>query len=157
MKQIIRNLALALITVFVSGFISSAQNHPKEKDDWRERMQSEKVAFLTTQMGLSPEESATFWPVYNEYTAKRQNAFKNVIKAYKDIEECIKKEGSDEEISKCLDAYLKATETHNGIESKAYQHYRKILPVEKIAKLCIGEEEFRRHQIHRLRIKDKNQ
>ena len=39
-------------------------------EDWKEKIQSEKIAFLTTEIGLTPEEAQAFWPVYNQALIK---------------------------------------------------------------------------------------
>jgi hypothetical protein len=80
---------------------------------------------------------------------KKDEALGQVIKAYKDMNAAI--EAADQqEIDKCLTAFLQAQETLREIESGAAEKYKAVLPVEKVAKLYMAEERFRRRQIHRL-------
>ena len=57
---------------------------------------------------------------------------------------------SSKELEKLLDAYLDAQQAQREIDEKASDKFMKVLPVEKVAKLYMAEERFRRRQIHRL-------
>ena len=50
---------------------------------------SEKIAFLTTAIGLTPGEAQAFWPVYNQMWEERGKAQFNVMKAYKALEAAV--------------------------------------------------------------------
>lgn len=121
--------------------------------DWKEKMMSERVAFLTLEMNLTPEEAQVFWPVYNQINGEKDEAIHNVFKAYKALDEAIKTERSEKEISRLLDAYLSAKAAQSEFEKKADEQFRKVLPVSKVAKLYLGEEKFRRQHIRKLHEK----
>jgi DNA replication initiation complex subunit (GINS family) len=121
--------------------------------DWKEKMMSERVAFLTMEMNLTPEEAQVFWPVYNQINGEKDEAIHNVFKAYKALDEAIKAERSEKEISRLLDAYLSAKAAQSEFEKKADEQFRKVLPVSKVAKLYLGEEKFRRQHIRKLHEK----
>lgn len=121
--------------------------------DWKEKMMSERVAFLTMEMNLTPEEAQVFWPVYNQINGEKDEAIHNVFKAYKALDEAIKTEKSEKEISRLLDAYLSAKAAQSEFEKKADEQFRKVLPVSKVAKLYLGEEKFRRQHIRKLHEK----
>jgi DNA replication initiation complex subunit (GINS family) len=121
--------------------------------DWKEKMMSERVAFLTLEMNLTPEEAQVFWPVYNQINGEKDEAIHNVFKAYKALDEAIKTEKSEKEISRLLDAYLSAKAAQSEFEKKADEQFRKVLPVSKVAKLYLGEEKFRRQHIRKLHEK----
>ena len=53
-------------------------------------------------------------------------------------------------LMKLLDEYLNAQQKQRDIDSKAAGKYEKVLPIEKVAKVYLAEERFRRQQIHRL-------
>ena len=130
-----------------------AQAQKKCDDGWKEKMMSERVAFLTLEMNLTPEEAQVFWPVYNQINGEKDEAIHNVFKAYRALEEAIKTEKSEKEISRLLDAYLSAKVAQSEFEKKADEQFRKVLPVSKVAKLYLGEEKFRRQHIRKLHEK----
>ena len=114
-------------------------------------MMSEKVAFFTVELDLTPAEAQKFWPVYNQIDKERDEANAAVFMAYFELEKAIKEKKSEKEISALLNTYIDAVEKQGSINSKADERYRKVLPVAKVAKLYVSEEEFRRQYIRRLR------
>jgi hypothetical protein len=41
-------------------------------EDRGEKYQAQKVAYITTTLELSPDESAAFWPLYNQHDEKEE-------------------------------------------------------------------------------------
>lgn len=127
----------------------TAQEHRSDRG-WEDRMKAEKIAFLTGAMDLTPAEAEKFWPVYNKAEAETRQSWKRAADAYIALDQGLRAGKDDKEIGVLLDKYLEARKAGEGIEIKYTAEYRKILSNEKIAKLHIAEESFRRQQIHRL-------
>lgn len=144
-----------IVTCIVLLAAATLNVSAQPKDDgkgWRERVMSEKIAFLTTAIGLTPGEAQAFWPVYNQMWEERGKAQFNVMKAYKALEAAV--DGNKtKEIPRLLDSYLDALSEKDRIEDSCDEKYRKVLPTEKVAKLYVAEEKFRRQQIHKLHHK----
>lgn len=115
--------------------------------NWRDRIRSERVAFITDELSLSPAEAEKFWPVYNIYRDRKSEAQRNIREAYRALNEADRNGSVSESLIK---DYVKALDSKSGIETEALKEYQKILPAEKIAKLYLAEEKFRMQQIHRL-------
>ena len=120
------------------------------KSDWKERMQSEKIAFLTMEIGLTPDEAQKFWPIYNQVSEELDKAMHETFASYMELEKALNENKADKEISKCLDKYLDALEKQNAIRADYVEKYRKILTDKKVAKIFVAEEKFRRQHIRRL-------
>ena len=58
------------LTLLASSYIF-AQPEMKLDDEWIQKIRSEKIAFLTTELQLTPEEAQSFWPIYNEFEKAR--------------------------------------------------------------------------------------
>ena len=145
-KSLFIMLAASLI-----AFNSLASNNCQKKgEDWKKKMMSEKSAFFTTEIGITPEEGQAFWPVYNQVNKEKDEAMHNVFRSYKALAEAIESNRPEKEIKGLLEKYLQAMEYHRELENKASEKYMKVLPVEKVARLYLAEERFRRHQIHKL-------
>ena len=142
-----KTFILTLVLALVIGTASASDNR---QEDWKQKMMSEKIAFLTMEMGITPEEAQTFWPVYNQVDKERDEAMRKVFKTFKALEEALASDKGDKEVSKLLDDYRNALEKQGDIEKNAYQQYAKVLPVKKLAKLYVGEEKFRRQHIRKL-------
>ena len=128
----------------------SAQAHRGRGEDWMEKMKAEKIAFLTLEVGLTPEEAQAFWPVYHQNETEKDEAMFAMIRAHKEMSKAIEEKKSEKEISALLDTYLEAQKKLNDIENGIAARYKAVLPVEKVAKLYAAEEKFRRQQIRRL-------
>lgn len=120
------------------------------KGDWKERMQSEKIAFLTMEIGLTPDEAQKFWPIYNMVSEEMDKAMHEVFSSYMELEKALNEEKSDKEVSKCLERYLDSLEKQNDIRDDSVEKYRKILTDKKVANIFVAEEKFRRQHIRRL-------
>ena len=145
MKKYIIATVIICITSLTTAF--AQQRNP---EDWRKKMMNEKIAFLTTEIGITPEEGQVFWPVYNQVSQEKDAAMRNMFKAYKALSEGIENEKGSKEIERLLKAYLDAQQEQRELEKVASEKFMKALPVEKVAKLYMAEERFRRQQINRL-------
>lgn len=145
-----KTLYLTLIAALTLSFTGMASAENSWKEDWKERMMSEKIAFLTMELGITTEEAQAFWPVYNEVNKERDEAMRNVFISFKALEDAMSAKKGEKEISKLLDNYLKALDVQRKVESESAEKYRKVLSTDKLAKLYVGEEKFRRQHIRRL-------
>ena len=145
------NIKIFFAVIILSLFASSAFAQPRGKDwdAWQEKIQTEKIAYLTGAIGLTPSEAQKFWPLYNKMENERKQSFDAVMKAYRNLDQAVKAGKSDKELSVLLNKYVMATKNSRNVEAKYTPLFEKIIPVEKVAKLYIGEEAFRRQQIHK--------
>ena len=143
----------AALAAFALLSISNAQAQPQRPNNgWQERMQSEKIAFLTTELNLSPEEAQVFWPVYNKIAAEKKELNKAVRTSYKALLEALNSDTvTDKEIDKLLDDYLAAKQANKEAGKGDVKEFRKVLPSKKVAKLYVAEEKFRRNQLQRMK------
>ena len=148
MKKIISVMcALALVSA-----VALAQNpkgdrkNKKDNEQWREKVRAEQVALITQELDLTEAEAQAFWPVYNDVQQQRREAFQQQHEAFKALQEGL--EGKDAET--LLNNYLKAKKSCESIESEAVARYKKVLSVNKVAKLLLAEEKFRHQQIGKL-------
>lgn len=144
-----------ITTIFVAlaamiCFCLSADARTSWGEDWKEKLMAEKIAFLTLEVGLTPEEAQAFWPVYNQVEKEKDEAMFNVIRTYKEMSKAIDEKKNEKEISALLDKYLEAQKKINEIENGIAAKYKAVLPVDKVAKLYVAEEKFRRQQIRKL-------
>lgn len=149
MKTDIRKIMI-IVAILVFGAANAFANN-ETKEDWKEKIQSEKIAFLTMEIGLTPQEAQVFWPVYNEINEEKDQAMYEVIKYYWEMSKAIEDGKSEKEIKALLDKYLEAQEKQRKIDEDAAEKYKKVLSTTKVAKLYIGEEKFRRQHIRKLR------
>ncbi|GGB65779.1 hypothetical protein GCM10007424_02130 [Flavobacterium suaedae] len=120
---------------------SYSQGH-KEK---RERIKALKVSFITTELNLSSEESAKFWPIYNEFEEKefalRHDKMRGLVKKLdaSDIDKM-----SDKEALNYLKEFEEAETKLIQLRKKLVEDLKPIIGPVKILKLKKAEDEFNR-------------
>lgn len=140
----------ALVIAFALAVCCAADASAQKDHNWREKIMCEKIALLTAELDLSTTEAQVFWPVYNEYMKKIEAAQKTIMANYKALNEAINTEKPAKEVADCLDKYLAAQQEKAELTAESVKKFRKVLSEEKVAKLYLAEEKFRRNQISRL-------
>ncbi len=143
---------LALALAAGAGAESSA-HHSCQKGEWKKKIQSEKIAFLAAEIDITPEEAQEFWPVYNKVENEMDQAMHEVFSAFKALNQALEESRSEKETEKLLDRYLEAQKKQKKVDAGRAERYLEVLPAEKVARLLIGEEKFRRQHIRRLHEK----
>ena len=151
MKRMI-SLSVCLLMA-VASMAQPQGNKPNEeqrKKDF-ERIQSEKIAFITQELDLSPEEAQSFWPVYNQCAKESREAHKKMMEAFGEFRGKKGAALSDAEMEKKLDAYIQASKASNQVMADWYPKFKKVLPIHKVAKLYQAEEAFQMRMINNLK------
>ena len=146
MKSKIAYLVAALMLLPLCSFGHQPEGQRNHKEQWM----AQKIAYLTEVMDLTTEEAQVFWPIYNQAQKEKREAYKAVKQAYANLDKGIQEGKGKKEIKDLLRQYTAALEATQSIDSKYVTQYERVLPVEKVAKLFIGEETVRRQQIQRL-------
>ena len=133
-----------VITLF--SIVLSAQNDSNQKNENRE---ARKIAFFTTKMDLNSEESQNFWPVVNEMNVelkelRNKNAHGRMILMDKKSEDL-----SDKELEEILDARMQIGKEQIDIKIKYHEKFKKVLPIQKLAKFYQATREFKKLQSER--------
>ena len=87
-----------LTLLFMVPMLALAQTPQSQKELREDRMQALRVAFFVEELSLTPEESALFWPAWNEEEEKLK-AHGDAVRA---IETQLKSTESDEEAAELI-------------------------------------------------------
>ena len=142
---------LTLIIILFLSIHCFSQGQFKEK---REQIKALKIAFITNELALTPDEATKFWPIYNTFEDKQSDIRFNKMKAFKirmdddAIDKLSEKEAS---------ALLAQTQSN---EEELYQNQKNFInnlkgvisPI-KILKLKRAEEDFKRKLLQQYRDK----
>jgi len=117
-----------------------------------EKFKSQKIAFLSEKMNLSPKEAQIFWPVYNQFEKDRME----IQFHRRDLEMKTHDENvslSDQEIIR-ITREISATFKKEAESAAAYnEKFLKILPPQKVLQLYRAENQFRAHMFDQYRKK----
>ena len=143
MKRIIYSISFVMIAVT----LAHSQNPDRVRQEhMAERIEAQKVAFITNKLELSAEESAAFWPLYNEYQAKEREIRDKMKPGEKRIEDM-----TDAEARQVLEDHFKAEEQIIGLQREYYGKLDKVVSVKRLIRLQQIEREFNLEILNRLR------
>ncbi|WP_346859760.1 hypothetical protein [uncultured Draconibacterium sp.] len=149
MKKIIILFTLSIFLIGQSYAFESCAGDQDHNDRW-ERYRAEKVAFITTNLDLTPEEAQKFWPVYNQMEKERSEAQKMRRELEQKINDTETKL-SDKEIIKLTREFAGSMEEEGKLSSKYNEKFLTILPPQKVLKLYQVENDFRMHMFKKFR------
>ncbi len=126
---------------------SDESGRKKEYD----RIQAEKIAFITSELDLTPEEAQVFWPVYNQCWKEAMESHMKMMKAFAEFRGKKAEALSEKELETKVEEYIAASNKANSVLSEWYPKFKKVLPIRKVAKLYQAEEAFQQKMINNLR------
>ena len=133
-----------LIIAMLCPLFMLGQNHKMDKK--REKIEVQKIAFITKQLDLTPEEAQKFWPVYNQFSDARKQLHEQHKENRKDIDNL-----SDSEIEKLIDNHIILDQKELDLKKKYHAEFKKVLSNKKIAKLYHAEMMFKAELLKRLK------
>ena len=139
-----------IVFVALAVLSTDAAAQGKWDADWKEKLMSEKIAFFTIELDITPEEAQVFWPEYNRIEKELDEARHAIMKARKELSEAVESGRPSKEISAKLDRFVTAKTNLDRLDNSTAEAYKKVLPVEKVARLYVAEEKFRRNYISKL-------
>ncbi|NNF32790.1 MAG: hypothetical protein HKN68_01690 [Saprospiraceae bacterium] len=129
--------------------ITHAQDR-RHDDRNSDRLKSQKIAFITSNLDLSVEEAEKFWPIYNKYQDK-QDALRKESRDYisnaKASDETITEDEAKGIVMKGLDMEEKELELKRAFVDEVSG----AISMKKIAKLKMVEREYKRSMIDKIK------
>jgi len=139
MKKLLSILACCMLLV-----LPAAQAQLEPDLPLTDRMKSMKVAFITDQLGLTPEQSQKFWPVYEEFQHKQQD-IRRANRPGKNINQM-----SDVELEKQLYKNLENEAELLELKRTYLERFQEVITIRQIALLQKAERDFNRQVVERL-------
>lgn len=141
MQNMKTKLLMLVLAVFTMGIVTAQEKKTdSDKASKKEELEAQKVAFITTKLELTTDESKAFWPVYNEKEREEKEVRKKIhenMKEGKDMDDM-----TDEEVKKMMEDILTLKKEHLEIEEKYNKKFQEVIPVKKVAKLYMAERKF---------------
>lgn len=149
------NLALfGLVVLFLIPSLSVDAQRKTMRGKSNDEIKAQKVAFITSQLSLTPEEAQAFWPVYNEYSEKRDAIHKEMFGPEDPKGRPEPDAMSEKEAEQFLDEMVKNQQKMADLEKEYLLKFKKVLPAKKIVELHRVENDFRRMLLKKLGRKD---
>lgn len=115
----------------------------------RDKIEALRAEFIRGKVSMTSQESQAFWPLYNEYSDKLDQARRSFRQQYgknADVSSY-----SDKEAEAYLNAELNLKQREYELYKEYFEKFRKVLPVKKVALLRRAEEDFRKELIKNIK------
>ena len=150
-----RYIPFILVLSFVfSGLHSNAQETDKESKE--QQIKSQKIAFFTDKIGLTPEEAEKFWPIYNSYwdkknkiTAERKEKMTYFAQNSENM--------SEQEMRNYADIYINYEIQLAELLNEYHEKFKEILPIKKVMKIYLADYEFKAYLLRKIRGSDNDE
>ena len=142
---------LIVLVMLMAGVTLPAQNRPRA-----ERIEAQRVAFITGKLQLTPEEAQNFWPVYNEYRRKRMKIEQektNLMRDYSARESAL----TDKEAGQIADDYVQLGKKQADLLVEYNGRFKKVLPPKKVLRLYRAEKQFTAYLLRQIRDRQRRE
>ncbi len=115
--------------------------------DALKKIESARIALITERLKLTPAQAEKFWPLYREYTEKREALRREFVDARRDLGE---DRMTDEESRKLLDKGLELKERQLALERNYTERLNGVITTQQILQLRRAEDDFRQMLLQRI-------
>ncbi len=129
----------SLFFLFLSVSAFAQKGRGGGDDQMSEQLKAMRVAMITQNLNLSSDEAAKFFPIYNEYSTKRENIKKQLKQNRRESKNLT---GAKLEIS--FKKSFELREQELVLDKLYFEKFKTVIPVEKIMELYRTERQFRR-------------
>lgn len=139
---------LLLAGIFLWSFSLFAQDG-KLSEEKRKEFDAQKAAYFTQVLDLTPEESAAFWPLYNEMSKKLREQERAMGKAMSEANKT--PELTDKQALEVIKTIQSCGQNLLDIKKDYYEKMMKVIPVRKVGKLDGVERRFHKQLFEKLK------
>jgi Spy/CpxP family protein refolding chaperone len=148
MKRIL-SVTLFSLLITAAAYAQPQWHGPDRGHDHMERIHAIKVAYITDKLHLSSEQSAKFWPVYDDYEQETHHIRDAFFQKYKN-------NNKDRDIDKreafhYIEDDLDYQEQIIQLKRKYNDRFLKILSTQQVADLYRAEREFKEMLLQQLK------
>jgi hypothetical protein len=147
MNTIKKLLPISLvILIFLSlSDVSLAQNSAR-----KENLEAEKIAFFTKELSLSKPEAELFWPVYNDFSNRKDKINRDRKVLFQYISEN-KEYMTDTEVQESLDKFISYQTQETALIESFNKKFLDILPPKKVMMIYVTENQFKVYILKQIR------
>lgn len=148
MNTLMHRIAILAMLSTASLLASAQEDDMALPDDRMQEIKTQKIAFLTQRMDLTPDESQKFWPVYNQYDKEVDAVRKETREFHKSMKHDA--EITEADASVAIDKELASRQKELDIRKKYATEFKKTIGAIKTMKLGKAEREFNKELIKRV-------
>lgn len=130
-----------MLLLSVPLFAQDEELQQQEQDPKvKQKIQAARIAYITDQLALTPEEAEKFWPIYREFSEKRQHLLKEYRQAKRNPDPSKSAEQNDKDL---VELSLKLKQQEVDLEKDYSGKLLKVISAQKLRTLPEAERKFR--------------
>lgn len=137
-----------IIMVFATPLFSQSINS--------DRIEAERIAFFTKKLDLSPEEAQKFWPVYNDFTSRKDKIIQERNGLIRYLNQNLNNL-SDKEVEESGDKLISFILEEAELTRIYHEKFKEVLPPAKVVKIYSTEVQFKTMLLNKLRQRREQQ
>ncbi len=137
----------AAVFLFSFVFVCCAQAQPSSKD----KIEALKAAFINKNIDFTAAEAQAFWPLYNDFQAKREALKKELSLSRTSIATI--NASSEKDVAALLDGDFVLRQKELDLQKDFHKKMLLLLSVKKVALYYKSEEEFKKALLNQLKDK----
>ncbi len=141
---------ISFLTLLALSTFAFSQSGGKKGSPIRERIRSERVAFITERLALTSDEAQRFWPVYNQFTDQLEELKKQQRDNRKTANDKLAVL-TDKEVERLLQEELNSQQQMVDLQRRYQVELAKVIPIKKIAMLYKAEHDFKITLLRKMR------
>lgn len=131
-----------MLLFLANGYFAYAQSGKAS-----EKIEAARIALITKELNLTPDQAQRFWPIYNEFKSKRSELSRGFKQQKRDFDAA---SATEEERKQMLDLSLELKQNQLNLEKEYSQKLLNVITSRQIIQLRQAEDKFRRLLIERL-------
>ena len=149
MKHLSRSFLLAGLACFAFTTANAQGDDGPPSDDRLKEIKAQRSAYITTQLGLSPEQAQQFWPIYNEMDEKREALRRQMRDLMKEGRKSV--DLTENEASQLLEKGHVNRQMELDLERSYSERFKKSIGAVKTLQLNKAEHDFNREVLRKFR------
>ncbi|MBF9141179.1 hypothetical protein [Hymenobacter properus] len=110
------------------------------------QLENAKIAFITNRVSLTQDQAQKFWPLYNEFSAKRREINRSGRLLRRDVTEGM----TDQQIRDNLTQSFAMRQQELNLEKEYFDKFQKVISMRQVAQLFQAERDFTKEVIKRV-------
>lgn len=135
---------LALLLVLAPA--AHAQGVGARKGQRLGQLENAKIAFITTRVSLTQDQAQKFWPLYNEFSARRRDLNRTTRLLRRDVTEGM----TDQQIRDNFTQAFNMRQQELNLEKEYFDKFQKVISLRQVAQLFQAERDFTKEVIKRV-------
>ncbi len=133
-------LNICFAFIIVTAFGQDDDLPPTQDPKVRDKIQAARVAYITDQLELTPQEAEKFWPIYREFAEKRKTIREQLKASQQTLDPSKTTEQNEKEI---VDRQFQMKQQELNLEKDYSGRLLKVISAQKLRTLPEAERQFR--------------